>query len=398
MGVSSVQELCQVLRVRNEALSEILAAHKDAREFFAPHGPYKGIVELAYRLPKLVQHLPLLEARVDASVVLTQLQCASLLANGFLCQFPLPKGRYGGMNFDQCFEKRNVEKLRCLLHYFRRVHERNFTENGLIRIHRRYLRSMPVWENSQVPLFDKSSILATAAGTIEDASTEEYIHADFANKIPGGGVIGHGLVQEEIRFLICPELIVSRLLCEELSDQEVLILEGVERFSNYSGYGYGSFCWTGDHIDVSPFQGSMRCTKIVAFDAMAYKKHFTHVQFQSAAYTRELNKAYCAFFRETDSPEDVGICTGNWGAGVFLGDPYLKYLVQVMAAAMAGHRSLLYNTWGDAQLAQELNKLKSMLEPIGFTIGELIQCIESFDCRNTAGVSLFDHIVSSATS
>ena len=34
------------------------------------------------------------------------------------------------------------------------------------------------------------------------------LQVDFANKFIGGGVLGHGAVQEEIRFLICPELLV----------------------------------------------------------------------------------------------------------------------------------------------------------------------------------------------
>ena len=36
------------------------------------------------------------------------------------------------------------------------------------------------------------------------------LEVDFANAYVGGGVLAHGCVQEEIRFLICPELIVSR--------------------------------------------------------------------------------------------------------------------------------------------------------------------------------------------
>lgn len=42
----------------------------------------------------------------------------------------------------------------------------------------------------------------------------------------GGGVIGTGCVQEEIRFVICPELIVSRLFVEQLGDNEALLCIG----------------------------------------------------------------------------------------------------------------------------------------------------------------------------
>ena len=49
---------------------------------------------------------------------------------------------------------------------------------------------------------------------------------DFANKYVGGGVLGNGCVQEEIRFLICPEMIVSRLFTEVLENNECLIMTG----------------------------------------------------------------------------------------------------------------------------------------------------------------------------
>lgn len=49
---------------------------------------------------------------------------------------------------------------------------------------------------------------------------------DFANRFVGGGVTGHGLVQEEIRFVINPELIVSRLFTEALEPDECLIITG----------------------------------------------------------------------------------------------------------------------------------------------------------------------------
>ena len=50
---------------------------------------------------------------------------------------------------------------------------------------------------------------------------------DFANKFIGGGVLGHGCVQEEIRFLICPELLLSRLFTEVLDDNECVIIKGM---------------------------------------------------------------------------------------------------------------------------------------------------------------------------
>lgn len=42
----------------------------------------------------------------------------------------------------------------------------------------------------------------------------------------GGGVLGWGCVQEEIRFIICPELIVACLFTEMLEKNEALIITG----------------------------------------------------------------------------------------------------------------------------------------------------------------------------
>ena len=64
-----------------------------------------------------------------------------------------------------------------------------------------------------------------ADGTIEDDGGN-CLQMDFANRFIGGGVLGHGAVQEEIRFLICPELIVSRLFCERMLDTECIYITG----------------------------------------------------------------------------------------------------------------------------------------------------------------------------
>lgn len=61
---------------------------------------------------------------------------------------------------------------------------------------------------------------------IEFESFSLQSQVDFANKFVGGGVTSSGLVQEEIRFLINPELIVSRLFTEVLDDSDCLIITG----------------------------------------------------------------------------------------------------------------------------------------------------------------------------
>lgn len=68
---------------------------------------------------------------------------------------------------------------------------------------------------------------------------------DFANRFLGGGVLNRGCVQEEIMFLLQPELIASCLFVECLGDDETVIIEGTEQYSTHTGYGE-TFRWAGD--------------------------------------------------------------------------------------------------------------------------------------------------------
>lgn len=104
----------------------------------------------------------------------------------------------------------------------------------------------------------------------------------------GGGVLGLGCVQEEIRFVICPELMVTMLVTEELDDTEALIVSGIERYSKYEGYS-NTFKWKGDFVDETPRDISgRRMTSIVAIDALYFKQ--SSLQFNMDNIKRELNK------------------------------------------------------------------------------------------------------------
>ena len=54
---------------------------------------------------------------------------------------------------------------------------------------------------------------------------------DFANKFIGGGALTHGTTQEEILFLICPELFASILVCPKIEDNEAIVFKNVQRCS-----------------------------------------------------------------------------------------------------------------------------------------------------------------------
>lgn len=57
-----------------------------------------------------------------------------------------------------------------------------------------------------------------------------------------------GCVQEEIRFALCPEMLISLLICEMMTDNECIFLIGCEQYSTYKGYS-STFQFAGDFID-----------------------------------------------------------------------------------------------------------------------------------------------------
>ena len=64
---------------------------------------------------------------------------------------------------------------------------------------------MKHWLTSEMPLRE---VKVLPKGKMEDID-EPNLLVDFANKYIGGGVLGFGCTQEEILFLIHPELILS---------------------------------------------------------------------------------------------------------------------------------------------------------------------------------------------
>uniref|UniRef100_A0A3Q0SSL8 poly(ADP-ribose) glycohydrolase n=1 Tax=Amphilophus citrinellus TaxID=61819 RepID=A0A3Q0SSL8_AMPCI len=360
-------------------------AHSKVQQLFDVILP--SMVELALKAPKLcTMPIPLLKSRMNHSLTLSQEQIACLLANAFFCTFPRRNsrkseyGNYPEINFYRLFEgssQRKLEKLKTLLCYFKRVTKT--TPEGLVTFTRQALNNPPDWERSQTQL---THLHITCEGTIE-GNGYGMLQVDFANRFVGGGVTGHGLVQEEIRFLINPELIISRLFTEALEYNECLIITGAEQYSRYSGYAE-SYKWEESYKDETPRDDwQRRCTEIVAIDALKYR-HFLE-QFLPEKMTRELNKAYCGFHRNNANRKHLSaVATGNWGCGAFGGDTRLKALIQLMAAAQAG-RDVAYFTFGDALLMKDVHDMHSFLTERQVTVGQLYSLLNQYfneECKN----------------
>lgn len=376
---------------------------EEAEHFFASLLP--GIIDLALRLPSTVTHaLPLLRKQEPYQITMTQEQASCLLANAFLCTFPSRNTVQRGaeyssfpfINFNGLFtnsrrgvvEPSQASKLACLFHYFKRVTSR--PPGGTLSFERRVLPpspyfqevrtrsqqdgiSPPDWVSSTRPL---TQLHVDSAGTIEGCG-HGMLQVDFANKYVGGGVLHFGCVQEEIRFLMCPELIVSMLFTEELDDNECLLMTGAEQYSTYRGYG-STFEWSGRHDDqtISDCWGR-RQVQVVAMDALVITNSET--QYAPAKMWRELNKAYCGF-QTSDSTHcghNMAVATGNWGCGAFGGDPSLKALLQLMAASEAG-RDIVYFTFGNTELRDQIHQCYRLLCERMVTVGDVWRFLTSY--------------------
>jgi poly(ADP-ribose) glycohydrolase len=126
-------------------------------------------------------------------------------------------------------------------------------------------------------------------------------------------VLGSGCVQEEIRFVLCPELIVSLLFTEKMEYNECLEVKGAEQYSSYSGYG-NNFKFKSNYQDDTPFdKWNRKDVEVLAIDALSFR--FPKSQFSEAKIIRELKKSFCGFYSSNDTHTCSVIASGNWGCG-----------------------------------------------------------------------------------
>ncbi|KAK5965973.1 Poly glycohydrolase, partial [Trichostrongylus colubriformis] len=361
------------------------AEERDALDVMA------GIAKLAVNAKFiLTAPVPLLRANRSNSVTLSQEQCSCLMAHAFFCTYRRERHNFNRINMASIFDGRNPlshVKLRFILHYFAMVLKK--MPSGCVSFRREVLPSdaIPDWEKEELSM----PLVAVASdGSIEDSPG--CLQVDFANEYIGGGVLNSGAVQEEIRFLICPEMMVSCLLCEKMGPLEVIHIIGAQRYSSYFGYG-SSLEWAPyEDFACEPKDefGRIKC-ELVAMDAKLFRPGFRNAQYKKENIDRELNKAYVGFL-----PKHRNACpvaTGNWGCGVFGGDKELKSLIQMLAAARAG-RDMIYYTFANKQFEISMNELYEKLLYKKATVGAVYKALISFEKEHERNprLSVYEHV------
>ncbi|CBH14710.1 poly(ADP-ribose) glycohydrolase, putative [Trypanosoma brucei gambiense DAL972] len=366
------------------------------------------------------QEIPILSQSDTHRLLFTHEEASTLLVCGF---FSLFQGRsqvhkFGSssglhklpsFNFVRllCNEKPDrfssqCAKVQCLLQYFRYCARCTKEVWPCVEIYRVARTSFPDFERSTRAM---EPVVISENSLIEESYTN--LQVDFANRCIGGGVLSSGCLQEEIRFVTSPELLLSCLVCEELLDNEVVFVAGAASYSVTEGYAktfrYISGCTPdiiplsdrmfrvdsceqGMHVDKVPVKlvgrndeapRFVRNTCIVAMDAVDFSDAVDN-QFRKDFIIRETHKAFVAFKGIPDSTlssvHSGPIATGNWGCGAFGGDRELKLLLQWCAASQAG-RPLIYSAFGDVALCSGFHKVYKKLREEEWTVGEVFTMI-----------------------
>lgn len=289
-----------------------------------------------------------------------------------------------------------AQKIRCVLQYFLRVvplltsgddADRERLDNEVITFSRVAV-SLPAatkkpLEMAPQDLLDTLNLAnnsALAMGEVRCESDhliedlDNHLQIDFANKYAGGGVFNSGCVQEEIRFLLSPELFIACLVFAKLEPNESFVIHGTERYCLYGGYG-SNFFYKGEYEDKTGFEAitetagdeatkRRRKCVIVGIDAVDYGSAAVGRQYTRVHIWRDLVKAFVGFTYPDQEAVHWPVATGNWGCGVFRGDAELKFLIQWLAASLAG-RDLVYVLFErDQDLHESILELLEVLEGV----------------------------------
>lgn len=358
----------------NAVLSSTALAHFGFGNFFNEVLPWvaNNAIKLRSLFPSGLQRL---QIQRSTTLTLTAEQCLCMLSAIFLGATPLEHRLF-------TIHRSCSSKLISMINYFSVLHQRQqqgVPLSNLLTFHRIVESPKPLsyWTTSDhiLTTFTHYSNIA-----IEDYSSPS-LQVDFANKYIGGGVMETGCVQEEICFMVHPELIVSILMSDVMENNEAIVIVGAERFTQHDGYG-SSVTYGERYHDKRPVDRHGRLdSHFVAIDALELIGR-SKKQYQPEMVERELNKAYAGFrgdhLERTDLEQRVidklkPVCTGRWGCGVFGGDSQIKALIQ-WAAASENDRDIVFMTFGDPHL-NDLQKIVSKYE--GKTVGKLIEDVNS---------------------
>ena len=235
---------------------------------------------------------------------------------------------------------------------------------------------LPDWVQSEAPLISLDTRCPSSIGR----QHHQEVELDFANKDIG---FGPGGTQEEILFGMTPEACPAVLLSPTLEDRESLLISGVARTGDWTGYG-----WTVKYSG----PGDSQSRTILCLDALELEDGVSALQQAGGPQLwRELAKCLTGY----RACQGRVVATGAWGCGVFGGDKdvklgerrrsftarfykhFISSAIQLAAASEAGVGRLSYHT-SDSQLAALISSTVEVWREKHWTVGHLVRALLSY--------------------
>mmetsp|Transcript_952 Transcript_952/g.1817 ORF Transcript_952/g.1817 Transcript_952/m.1817 type:complete len:241 (+) Transcript_952:75-797(+) len=224
-------------------------------------------------------------------------------------------------------------------------------------------------------------------------------------------------------FSCRPALKVAMLISPCLREDEIVFMRGARPYSEYTGY-LDTFRFVGDseHLktwvrtygkdskssapvktELTPVPDNQGLKdkksapppsrqfppEVIAIDAIVATG--AKYEFMQKTINRDVDKAWLGFgggFDDLKTKRSGPISTGMWGCGAFGGNPTLKFLQQIMAAAEVG-RTLYFSTFKNRTLESQFTQLHEKLRANKVTVGQLYKAIVSY--KSTLGTASFFH-------
>eukprot|EP00033_Pygsuia_biforma_P004016 GCRY01004398.1.p1 GENE.GCRY01004398.1~~GCRY01004398.1.p1 ORF type:complete len:487 (-),score=81.37 GCRY01004398.1:114-1574(-) len=417
----------------NEVPGVLLPSLKTAIDYFGNSLFFEKILpsiqKSAVDCPNLFSNcrtLPILETHSSLEVSFFRTQAHSLLSLAFFCALPPAeedtalhqRGRRGDISFFPFYDgdpefQEGPERVKCLLSYFKDCvfhHQFLFHSDHpeALTFKRNSVKLPNVAEQNGEGVDNKESKTEFDARAIMDnlliekrksalcpvslshrkpiEASHATGHVDFANRFLQIFQNIPSCTQEEVLFSIRPELYLGLLFCAVMAPTDSIVISGARQFCGYSGY-LSTFRYQGSlfpHPSATPSPDTLPLqlkdpANVIAIDAMMVSQ--SHAQFVFPGLVRDICKAYAGFSlsAELNKRRNVGVVsvsTGDWGCGVFNGDPALKFCQQVLAASLAGVEAVDYAVWGDATRYAQIEKLAAAFSKL--CCGDLYQLLFVF--------------------
>ncbi|KAL3309626.1 hypothetical protein Ciccas_011825 [Cichlidogyrus casuarinus] len=277
------------------------------------------------------------------------------------------------------FSQVKIEKMKCLFKALE--HATTDTLHSIVKIWRSSPSMRHFFNNSEAFSVSINPYNKDTAGNNigmdsymfrnNAQNPRKYFVVDFANCMIGGGVLGHGAVQEEILFVEHPDCIAARCVMPKMEANESIIIEGARKTCSHLGYANQFEFDRISTTDLSPPTNSILGRVFVCINATDYSKR-KQDQYHIDEIRRELIKALSGF-SAFGIPQNC--VTGNWGCGAFGGDETLKALIQILAASMAYLESINYCCFGKVKLHADLKLLIGELKNHRTTVGEYFRAM-----------------------